>query len=170
MLSQAKRRSANDISYIQLVLGNMRTLPFSDNEFDFILLNHSLEYIADLEAFGREVVRVASQEAGICVITKYAGGAIWRAVQRLSTALRHNPIPHQYWRYPADVVDALKLIRCDVQGIGVRFPNRINDVHDAFHLNEHAQPVLAFGNVSGLHALFLAPLTWHIGIFGFVQK
>ncbi len=87
MLDVAKRLWGNRVAWHR---GIAEDLPFSDNQFTYACLNHTLEYVEDPRQAIQEACRVAKDRLFIGFFNRYAIMGMQRRVQGIFTATVYN--------------------------------------------------------------------------------
>lgn len=96
MVRGAKERLANRCNF---KVGNAEDLPFGDNEFDFVTLVHTLEFVDAPLPVLREAGRVASRKVFIGVINPFSWGGMTKRIRgSLGDPLFGGATLYSLWR------------------------------------------------------------------------
>ncbi len=87
MLASAKRLYGGQVAWH---CGEAEDLPFSDNQFNYACLNHTLEYVDDPQQALQEACRVAKDRLYIGFYNRYAIMGATRRIQGIFTATIYN--------------------------------------------------------------------------------
>lgn len=103
-LEQGRRLAeGSNISNVEFVKGDLRSMPFEDASFDFVFSNGVAHHTGDIRAVASEIARVLKPDGQTWFFIYGAGGVFWHA-RRVMNEFMKNAIPQDYALRVLDII------------------------------------------------------------------